>query len=174
MKEHLRDIVITIAIAIVLFMGIQASVQNYVIWESCMEPTLYEGNQVLVNKLVYRFQDPDRGDIIILRPPESLNSNGIPYIKRIVGLPGEIVKVENGNVFIDGVKLNEPYIAEDPLYYVETTVPDDEYFVLGDNRNHANDSSKGWTVPRENIIGKAWLNVWPASTWGTAANYSFD
>ncbi|MFC1949244.1 signal peptidase I [Chloroflexota bacterium] len=172
-KPLYREILITIVIAVAIFIGIQTTFKNYVIWETCMEPNFYEGQQVLVNKIVYSFKEPERGDIIILHPPAPYNSQSTPFIKRVIGLPGEIVEVKGGEVYIDGVEIYEPYIKEPPRYTLEMEIPENEYFVLGDNRNNANDSHKGWTLPRENIIGKTWLTIWPPGEWGTVANYSF-
>ena len=113
----------------------------------------------------------------MFRPP---NDQRDSYIKRIIGLPGELVEVRDGAVYIhqkDGniERLYEPYVqniaARD---YQGDTIPRDEYFVLGDNRNNTNDSRNGWTVPRQNIIGKAWLSIWPPDEWGLAANYSLQ
>lgn len=174
MKPVVREILITFLIAVVIFLGLQATIQNYEIHEGCMEPNFYEGQRVLVNKIVYKFHKPERGDVIILNPPDRYNTDGIPFIKRIIALPGETIVVENGEVYIDGIKLHEPYIKEAPRYTVDYKLGDNEYFVLGDNRNNANDSHEGWTVPREDIIGKAWLTIWPMNKIGlVTGNYEF-
>lgn len=174
MKPIYRDILITIAIAIVIFFAIQATIQNYVIWENCMEPNFYDGQRVLVNKIVYKFHEPERGDVIILHPPPPYDPDATPFIKRIIGLPGETVEVKDGEVYINGIKLDEPYIKEPPKYTLKREIEENHYFVLGDNRNNANDSHTGWTVPRENIIGKAWLTIWPLDKLGLVATYSFQ
>jgi signal peptidase I len=173
MKWWLRDIAITAIIAVMIFLGLQFTVQSYIITQNCMEPNFHEGQRLLVNKVVYKFHEPERGDVIILKPPQPYNSEAIPFIKRIIALPGETVEVKNGEVYINGVKLSEPYIKEPPNYTLKRELNNNEYFVLGDNRNNANDSHTGWTLPRENIVGKAWLSTWPPSEWGLAANYSF-
>lgn len=160
-----------IAVAVVVFVGLRLTIQTYVIFEPCMEPNLYEGQRILVNKVVYNVHEPERGDVIILWPPFDVT---YPFVKRIIGLPGETVEVKDGEVYINGVKLYEPYIKEPPIYTLKKiTVPDNEYFVLGDNRNIAQDSHFGWTVPAEDIVGKAWITVWPPSMWGMVANYPF-
>ena len=97
-----------------------------------------------------------------------------------MGLPGESVEIRQGTVYIhkkDGsiLLLDEPYIKEPPAYnFQQKKIPENEYFVLGDNRNNANDSHNGWTLKREDIIGRAWISIWPPSTWGFAPNYSFE
>lgn len=140
-------------------------VQRTRVFGISMEPTLYEDDSLLVDRLSYRFQKPRRFDIIVL-PAEDNNVN---YIKRIIGMPGETVQIKDGNIYINNEILDEDYgketiqsgyegVALDPV-----VVGEDEYFVLGDNRNHSTDSrdeSLG-NVPRDIIIGKAWLRIWP-------------
>jgi len=159
--------------ALLIFLGYQQALQQYYIEQTSMTPTLEEGQRLLVSKIVYSFHPPERGDIIVFHPPE--DPDGIPLIKRVIGLPGETVEVKSGEVYINGSSLDEPYIKEPPHYIVkETTVPLDNYFVLGDNRNGSRDSHSGWTVPEENIIGKTWLSLWPPDVWGMAPNYEFS
>lgn len=137
-----------------------------------MEPNFHEGQRVLVNKLILNFRSPQRGDVIILHPPRANDPNAIPFIKRIIGLPGETIDIRNGIVRVNGVALNESFINEPSNYtYYLAKVPDGEYFVLGDNRINSDDSHRGWTVPRENIVGKAWLTIWPLSRWGLVSNF---
>ena len=129
------------------------------------------------NKIVYHIREPERGDVIILHPFSSYGSDAIPFIKRIIGLPGESVEIKEGIVYIhtengEVIPLDEPYVTERAsLSFSGDTIPENEYFVLGDNRNNSDDSRNGWTVPRQNIIGKAWLSIWPPDLWGVAANY---
>ena len=169
MKAFLRDIALTLALAIVIFLGLQFTVQSFIIFEHCMEPAFHEGERVLVNKAVYHFIEPKRGDVIILHPP--LDPEAV-YIKRIIAIPGDSVEVNNGAVYVNGTKLDEPYVRNPAAYtFPLLAVPENEYFVLGDNRNVARDSHYGWTVPRENIVGKAWFSFWPPDEWGLVGNY---
>ena len=169
MKILVRDILITLAIAAVIYFALHAAVQDYIIWESSMEPNFYQGQLVMVNKIAYKFGEPQRGDVIILHPPSGTEQDGIPFIKRVIGLPGETIEVKNGAVYINGLKLDETYILEPITYTVASKkIPENQYFVLGDNRNISNDSHRGWTVPRQNIIGRAWLTIWPPERWGLA------
>jgi len=169
MRTFFRDTVITLVLALVIFLLLQATVQSFIVVEHCMEPGFQEGERLLVNKVVYHFHEPEMGDVIILHPP--FDSKAV-YIKRIIALPGDTVEVKMGAVYVNGSKLDEPYIKEPPSYnFPETQIPENEYFVLGDNRNNANDSHKGWTVPRQNIIGKAWLSIWPPEEWGLVTHY---
>ncbi|MBI2836223.1 MAG: signal peptidase I [Chloroflexi bacterium] len=171
----MRDVLTTFLLAAVVYLGLRATMQDYIIRQSSMEPSFQEGQRVLVNKVVYRLHAPERGDVIILRPPQARSSQAVPFIKRIVALPGESVDIKGGAVYVNGVKLDEPYIKESPVYtYSLDQVPDNEYFVLGDNRNNTDDSHRGWTVPRRDVIGKAWMTIWPPDRWGLVSSYDLS
>jgi len=173
MRTRVRDILVTLTIFAVIFILLQTTLQTSPVVGSCMEDSLQrEGQRLLINKIVYNLYEPERGDIIILYPPHKPEET--PYIKRVIGLPGETVEIKGGVVYINDSPLYEPYVSYPPNYTVaKLTIPENEYFVLGDNRPVADDSHNWGTVPRENIIGKAWLSIWPASKWGLAPNYSF-
>jgi signal peptidase I len=169
--KFIRDAVVLVMIAVFVFLALQATVQASVINGSCMEPNLYNGQRIVINKAAVYFDEWERGEVIVFQPPESPGAT--PFIKRVIGLPGETVEVRGGEVFVDGRVLDEAYIAESPNYTMEAIgVPEGHYFVLGDNRNHANDSHTGWTVPRENILGKAWFTVWPLYFWDDLPVYT--
>ena len=167
----LREVGITVGIAVVVFIILQLNVRSYTVVMSSMEPNFQEGECIMVNKATYRSSDPQRGQVIIFVPPfESPH----PFIKRVIGLPGENVEIKDGKIFIDGIPLEEEYIMEPPNNPMPATeVPENEYFVLGDNRNSSNDSRNGWTVPRDNIIGKAWFTYWPPSKLGVVKHYNY-
>ena len=136
-----------------------------------METSFHDGQYLLVNKLSYHFGSLERGDVIIFHYPPN---PGQLYIKRIVGLPQERVEIRDGEVYINGKLLEEPICIHST--YPEgnntpMTVPPDEYFVLGDNRNHSSDSRSWGTVPRENIVGEVWLCYWPPGEWGLSPGY---
>jgi len=137
-----------------------------------MLPNFEENQRVVVNKVIYKLNEPERGDVIIFHPPPPNSPKTTPFIKRIIALPGDIVEVKKGSVYVNGSQLHEPYIKEPPKYtFSQYKIPEDNYFVLGDNRNNANDSHTGWMLPRQNIIGKAWLSIWPPDRWGLVAHY---
>jgi signal peptidase I len=167
----LREIGITILIAIAVFVCLRLTVQSYTVVMSSMEPNFQEGECIMVNKVSYHSSGPQRGEVIVFDPPFE---SQYPFIKRVIGLPGETVEIKDEKVFIDGIPLEEEYIMAPPNYTMPVTeIPEDEYFVLGDNRNNSNDSHNGWAVPRDKIIGKAWFTYWPPSKWGIVKHYSY-
>jgi len=128
---------------------------------SSMLPTLHDRERVFVSKIGYIIGQPEHGDIVIFKTPED---NHTKYVKRIIGLPGDRVRVENGVVYVNDEALVEPYIQEPPVNdYTEVTVPEGSFFVLGDNRNDSKDSRdfRVGFVPKENLIGRAILRIWP-------------
>jgi len=169
MRDIFRDFVITVILAVVIFFALQFTVGNFVVIGASMQPSFYEEERVVASKLAYKLHEPERGDVIIFLPPGNMEED---LIKRIIGLPGERVEVRDGVVYIENLPLLEPYIKQPPSYtYSVEIVPENEYWVLGDNRNNSNDSHTGWTVPREDIIGKAWLIIWPPDQWQAVPDY---
>jgi len=168
----LREVVITIIIAAAVFALLRLTVQSYTVVMSSMEPTFQQGDCIMVSKVGYRSSGPQRGDVIIFNPPFD---SQFPFIKRVIGLPGDIVEIKDGSVSINGTPLEEDeYIAAQPNYTMSATqVAENEYFVLGDNRNNSTDSSQGWTVPRNNIIGKGWFVYWPPSKLGAVKHFRY-
>lgn len=161
-KRVILDIVETLVLAVVLFLAINAVSARVRVDGFSMRPTLDDGEFVLVNKLSYYFGEINRGDIIVFHFPVNPEEE---LIKRVIGLPGDQVMVQNNQVFVNGQALNEPYIAQPPLYNGEWTVLDGHYFVLGDNRNNSNDSKDWGLLPSENVVGKAVLIYWPPAMW---------
>jgi signal peptidase I len=161
-KRAALDILETLILAIVLYFGINAVSARVRVDGFSMNPSLANGEYILVNKLAYRLGEPVRGDIIVfsfpLDPAQDL-------IKRVIGLPGETVSVQNGQVSVNGTVLDEPYIAASPLYNGTWVVAEGQLFVLGDNRNESKDSHEWGLLPLENIIGKAVLIYWPPPKW---------
>lgn len=174
MKSLIRDTLTIIISAAVIIAGLQYTAQKFIVDGPSMNSSLHDGQQVLVIKLIYRFQEPERGDVIVFHPPYNEQED---YIKRIIGLPGESVEIIEGDVYIhkrDGsiMALDEPYAEKSTRdSFKGSIIPENKYFVLGDNRNNSSDSRGGWTVPFQNIIGKAWISVWPPENWGLIDNY---
>ena len=173
MKRAIIEISYTALLAVILFFILNSMVQNFRINGTSMWPNLENGQYVLVNKTAYWFgHEPQRGDIIVLHAPEN-NAGEIDRIKRVIGVPGDTVEVKkDGTILIDGIPIEEPYISPRTGGLSGTwTVPENEYFVLGDNRSVSYDS-RGWGfLPRGDIIGKAWLIIWDIDDWGRVPNY---
>jgi signal peptidase I len=163
LKGFLIELVQTVLIAVLLFLGINALTARIRVQSVSMQPTLYEKDFVLINKVIYKFGPPKRGDVIVFHPP--LDPEGEPFVKRIIGLPGDTVKVMGGQVFANDIPLTEPYIQSTPLYQGEWQVPEGQIFVLGDNRNNSSDSHQWGMVPLENIIGRAEFVYFPFVHW---------
>jgi len=133
-----------------------------------MVPTLLVGDRLIVEKVSYRLNSPQRGDIIVFDPPAQLQRYGYAkdqaFIKRVIGLPGQTIEVRDGKVFINDQPLTESYIAEPPQYQMpKVTIPSDSYFVMGDNRNNSKDSHIWGFLPQANIIGRACFRFFPFS-----------
>jgi signal peptidase I len=169
-----REVVITVLIAVAVFALLRLTVQSYTVVMSSMEPNFHQGDCIMVSKVAYRSSGPQRGQVIVFNPPPPNEESRYPFIKRVIGLPGDTVEISDGKVFVNGTALEEEYIMAPPNYTMPATeVPENEYFVLGDNRNNSNDSHTGWMVPRDSIIGKAWFIYWPPSRWGIVKHYSY-
>jgi signal peptidase I len=173
-----REVVITVAIALAVFFALRFTIQSYTVVQSSMEPSFYQGYCIMVSKVAYHSAGPQRGDVIVFHPPPAADEGSpVPFIKRVIGLPGDTVEVRDGTVSINGTPINEPYILpEAPRFntnYGPVVVPDGEYFVLGDHRNDSNDSRNGWFVPRANIVGKAWFIYWPPSKLGPVKHFTY-
>lgn len=187
-RHLVRDVVETLLLALIIYMGVRAGVQNFKVDGNSMEPSLSTNQYLLVNKLAYasvslggiaeaipaleKLKDspvlqlgtPQRGDIIVFRFPRDPSRD---FIKRVVAVPGEKVEVKTGVVYVNDKRLEEPYILNSPTYTKEAIiVPAGEYFVLGDNRNNSSDSHVWGPVPGREIVGKAWITYWPMEAWG--------
>lgn len=171
-KKEIMSWVFYIAFVVILtYLIIHFVGQRTVVDGRSMENTLHDGDNLIVEKLSYRFGDPKRFDIIVFPPKGSPKDH---YIKRIIGLPGETVQIDTeGNIYIDGEILEENYGKEtiqNPGAAAEPiTLGDDEYFVLGDNRNNSRDSRDAehvGLIKRKDITGRAWVRIWPLSDFG--------
>ena len=172
MKEMINTLLYLLGVLCLTYLVITFVGQRTEVDGASMETTLYDGDNLIVDKITYRFQDPQRFDIIVF--PFKYQENTF-YIKRIIGLPGETVWIdEQGNIYIDGIILEESYgrevispdkigIAGEPIKLGE-----DEYFVMGDNRNNSTDSRTEivGNIHRDDIVGRAWLRIWPFSSFG--------
>jgi signal peptidase I len=165
----LRELVEVVVLAMILYFGISFAVQAVHVEGLSMFATLDDNDYLIANKIDYRLHAPQRGDIIILRPP---SSNSTDFIKRIIALPGERILISHGIVYINGHKLDEPYLPE-AWTQLDTwggpdgmVVPPNSYFVMGDNRNRSQDSRIFGFIGRDRIDGRAWFRIWPLSHFG--------
>lgn len=159
-------VVLGITYLIIHFVGQRTKVRG-----DSMYPTMHDGDNLIVDKISYRFNEPKRFDIIVFHPVRE--KEDVYYIKRVIGLPNERVRIdENGYIYINGERLTESYgyqVITDPGVAIEEIqLNEDEYFVLGDNRNASTDSRSLFVgnVHKDTIIGKAWLKIWPIGRFG--------
>lgn len=164
----LGEVLQTVLIALGLFLVVNLVTARIRVEGSSMEPSLHDGEFVVVNRLSLILDEPSRGDIVVFHFPLDPTRR---YIKRVIGLPGDVVLVEEGEVFINGIMLEEPYVAAPPLYTGEWTVGAGEVFVLGDNRNESSDSQNWGNLSQGEIIGKAILVYWPPTEIGLIPHY---
>ena len=183
-----REIIEAVVLAAVVFMLLQVTVRNFKVDGSSMNPTLEDGQYLLVNRLVYlrvefdrlakivpfwtagegssrhAIHAPKRGEVVVFEFPDSNPNNPKKdFVKRVVGLPGETMRMFDGKVFVNEEVLDEPYLSQkDHSNASEITLGEGEYYVLGDNRTHSNDSRSWGAVPEANIRGKVWMVYWPA------------
>ena len=174
--DILESIVVALAIFVVIYLFL---FQPHQVKGASMEPNFHDGEYILTNKFEYRFSRPRRGDVIVFKSPQNPD---IDYIKRIIGLPGDRVKLLNNHYFINSIQLDESYLS--PTLYTyqgsflregdEISVPENHYFVSGDNRPRSSDSREWGTIDRSAIIGKSQLRYWPFNRFGLIppANYA--
>jgi len=165
------DVLETLLLSAALFLAINALSARVRVDGFSMKPTLQDGEFVLINRLAYRMGLPQRGDIIVFHFP--LDPGSQDLIKRVIGLPGDLITVRGGVVSVNGQPLREPYIAAAPLYSGEWVVTQDELFVLGDNRNDSSDSHSWGMLPYKDIVGKAVFIYWPFPEWKMIDHYDF-
>jgi signal peptidase I len=158
-----REIIETLLLTVFIFWLFNTATGLILIEGFSMLPTLQEGEYVIIDKLSYYLNEPERGDVIVLHFP---NDRSRDFIKRVIGVPGDHIAISDGVVTINGVPLSEPYINAEPAYDGTWDVPDGQYFVLGDNRNNSSDSHNWSFLPRDDIVGKAWLIYWGPENWG--------
>ena len=162
-----REIIETLLLTFFIFWLVNSLVGRYRIDGNSMNPTLEDGQYLLINNLSYYLDEPDKGDIIVFHHPNS----DLNLIKRVIGLPGDHVEIRDSHVIVNGVTLTEPYIQASPNYNGSWDVPADQYFVLGDNRNSSSDSHTWSFLPEDNIVGKAMVIYWPYRDWAQVPHY---
>lgn len=170
-RSHiLREIVETVLLTAAIFLVVNAATGRFRIEGDSMEPNLHNGEYVLIDKVSYLLHAPERGDVVVFTPPNESRD----YIKRVIGLPGDTVQVTGGQVYVNGVLLDEPYLTG----YVNNDMParvveEGRYFVMGDNRNNSSDSRTFGSITPQSIVGRAWLVYWPPSDWSTVPHHTY-
>lgn len=179
------DIVETVVVALAIFVIIYLFlVQPHQVNGNSMWPNFLSGEYLLTDKLSYRLEEPQRGDVVIFHAPPGAHCPQelqCDFVKRIIGLPEEVVEVKDGNVFINGSMLNESYLTNEQVSVtntpsgeiLEVPLSNSEYFVMGDNRSHSSDSRAWGPIKFEDIVGKAWIRYWPPQRAGFIAEASF-
>lgn len=172
--DYIKDIVQILFFAIILTFILRSYiVEARQIPSGSMIPTLLIGDRLLVDKITFKFGELQQRDIVVFSPPPEaqVGEQRNDYIKRIIALPGDIIEVREGKVFLNGKELNEPYINQPPNYtYGPSTVPEGELFVMGDNRNNSFDSHAWGFLPISNVKGKAFFRFWPPNRIGLIEN----
>ena len=154
---------ITLTIVLAFFLRFYV-VQPFIVEGSSMEPNFHDRQYIVIDKASYRFRQPSRGEVIVFHPPTELSQN---YIKRIIGLPGEIIEIRDGDVFVNNIRLNEAYLGDSNHTTNEgnqkepVTLGPDEYFVMGDNRSHSSDSREWGVLSKSYIEGRTWFIAYP-------------
>lgn len=198
-----RELLETALFILLIFFIVRGIVQNFKIEGSSMEPTLHTGQYILVNKLVYfhfdlnapmrllpgqedlpqrviyPFYQPRRGDIVVFEYPQDVTKD---YIKRVIGLPGDQIEIRDGQVFVNGQQLEQPYLEGAPTYCVIgyacqsgiVTIPEGHLFVMGDNRSNSSDSREWGPLPFDRVIGQAWVLYYPVADWGLVPHHAYD
>lgn len=169
-RRLLREIIETVLLTVVIFVVINTLTGRFRIEGPSMRPTLYEGQYLIINKIEYKLHPPRRGDIVVFHHPEIPNRD---LIKRVIGLPGEMVEMRQGRVYVDGVMLKEPYVVNATGFSYGIELGPDDFFVLGDNRPNSEDSRKWGVVKQDQIVGKAWISYWPPEHWGGVPHYGY-
>ena len=161
--RFLVDILETVLLSVILFLGINAITARVRVDGQSMVPTFDSGEFLIVSKLSYKLGEPERGDVVVFHLPRDPDQD---YIKRIIGLPGDLVIIDEGDVYVNGRQLDEPYINAPPTYNGEWQISAEQLFVLGDNRNNSSDSHSWGPVPLDLIVGKAVFVYWPFESLG--------
>jgi len=163
-KAALLDVLETLLLTIVIYAVLSTFIGRFKVLSVSMEPTLYEGQYLLISKQTHKIWPLKRGDIVVFRFPRNPTKN---YIKRLIGLPGEKVELRSGQLYINGELMPEPWLVK-PMrgYSGQWQLGEDEHFVMGDNRNNSSDSRAWGTVSSQHIIGKALFCYWPVECWG--------
>jgi len=170
-KSILREMMETALLIILVFVVTRILIQNFRIEGISMEPNFHDGQYLITNKFAYYLHPPERGDVVVFHYP---NNPSRDFIKRVIGLPGEKVEVRGEHILINSEELEEPYTLHTGRYaWGPQILAENDYFVLGDNRNSSSDSHSWGPLSRDAIVGKAWISYWPPKYLGIVPDYSY-
>jgi signal peptidase I len=204
-RSLVREVIETLLLALLIFVLVRAVVLNFRVEGHSMDTSLQNNEMLLVNRnayisidqdkwfgwipfvdtddgdIWYPFGTPERGDIVVINPPDEASNPDKPYIKRVIGLPGDTIEIRDEGVYIDGIRIDEPYIDEGNVslcrsasqYCGPIEIPEGYVYVMGDNRMNSEDSRFFGLVPIDNIIGKAWITYWPVGEVGIVPHYDY-
>lgn len=173
-RGFLYEIVETVLLIAAIYALVNLATARFIVDGPSMQPSFETGQFLIVSRVNYLLGNPDYGDIIVFHYPNDPQDD---YIKRVIGLPGDTIEIRAANVYVNGEALDEPYILEDcreSMCRDETwQLDNDEYFVMGDNRNHSSDSRRFGPVERKYIVGEALIRYWPPRDWGIVERFRF-
>lgn len=171
-SSALRELLETLVLTVVTYLLVRTFLfETYRVVGQSMEHTLEQDQRLIVSKLSYRLHEPQRGDIVVFRDPQDSGRN---LIKRIIGLPGEILEIRGGQVYINGLPIEEPYLGSNGAFSEpQIPIPGGFYFVMGDNRNNSSDSRSWGLLDADKIVGKAAFTYWPVRLWGPAPHETY-
>lgn len=172
----IRELLSTLALVLAIFSLVELAIPRFIVDGPSMQPNFGDGQFLIISRMQYIFSTPQRGDIIVFNVPGAPASDP-PLIKRVIGVPGDVVEIRDRLVYVNAVQLYEPYINEPCNEYRcadrRWELGTDQYFVMGDNRNHSNDSRSFGPIDSSHIIGEAVIRYWPPQAWGIVTQINF-
>jgi len=171
--DFIKTTIVVVFLALIIRLFV---VQPFIVEGQSMLPTFNNSDYLITEKVSYSLRSPQRGEVIIFHPPDNPSVN---YIKRLVGLPGDTIEIKNQNVYVNSQKINEPYLTSNEQTNVVTKdlflkLKENEYFVLGDNRNHSRDSRETGPVPRSSIVSRVWVRLLPIDNVSAFAAVNYE